>query len=82
MDTETVSSLLTFEPGYLLKEDELIVGLQTDKPLKRAVNPFGGIRMARTACEATAINSVKRWKMNSLIRRPTMMVFSGSTAMI
>jgi len=52
IDTETVSSLLTFKPGYLLEEDELIVGLQTDKPLKRAVNPFGGIRMARNACEA------------------------------
>lgn len=52
VDTTTVSSLLTFKPGYLNKEDELIVGLQTDEPLKRAVNPFGGIRMARTACEA------------------------------
>jgi len=52
IDTETVSSLLTFAPGYLLKEDEIIVGLQTDEPLKRAVNPFGGIRMARSACEA------------------------------
>lgn len=52
IDTNTVSSLLTFKPGYLLKEDELILGLQTDEPLKRAVNPFGGIRMARTACEA------------------------------
>ena len=52
VDTETVMSLLTFAPGYLDKEDELIVGLQTDEPLKRGVNPFGGIRMARSACEA------------------------------
>ncbi len=52
VDTETVSSLLTFAPGYIDKDHELIVGLQTDEPLKRAVNPFGGIRMARTACEA------------------------------
>jgi formate C-acetyltransferase len=52
IDTETVSSLLTFNPGYISKEDELIVGLQTDEPLKRGVNPFGGIRMARKACEA------------------------------
>jgi len=52
IDTETVSSLLTFHPGYISKEDELIVGLQTDEPLKRGVNPFGGIRMARKACEA------------------------------
>ncbi len=52
IDTKTVSSLLTFEPGYLDKDLELIVGLQTDKPLKRAVNPFGGIRMTRSACEA------------------------------
>ena len=49
VDTETVMSLLTFAPGYLDKEDELIVGLQTDEPLKRGVNPFGGIRMARSA---------------------------------
>ncbi len=52
VDTETVMSLLAFAPGYLSKEDELIVGLQTDEPLKRGVNPFGGIRMARSACEA------------------------------
>ncbi len=52
IDTKTVSSLLTFEPGYLNKDKEVIVGLQTDEPLKRAINPFGGIRMTRSACEA------------------------------
>ena len=52
IQTDKVSSLLSFEPGYIDKENELIVGLQTDEPLKRAVNPFGGIRMARGACEA------------------------------
>ena len=52
IDTETVTSLTAYAPGYLDKEKELIVGLQTDAPLKRGVNPFGGIRMARQACEA------------------------------
>ena len=52
IDTHTISSLTTFMPGYIDKENDIIVGLQTDKPLKRAVNPFGGIRMARAACEA------------------------------
>lgn len=52
IDTSTVSSLTTYSPGYLDRENEIIVGLQTDEPLKRGVNPFGGIRMARKACEA------------------------------
>jgi len=52
IDTETVSSLTSYAPGYIDKENELIVGMQTDSPLKRGVNPFGGIRMARQACEA------------------------------
>ena len=52
VDTEHVSSLTTFKPGYLDKENELIVGLQTDSPLKRSVNPFGGMRMVKQACEA------------------------------
>ena len=52
IDTKTVSSLLTFEPGYIDKDNEIIKGLQTDQPLKRAINPFGGIRMTRNACEA------------------------------
>ncbi|MBF4693614.1 formate C-acetyltransferase [Fusibacter ferrireducens] len=52
IDVDHVSSLLSYEPGYIQKEDEIIVGLQTDEPLKRGVNPFGGIRMATQACEA------------------------------
>ncbi len=52
VDTEHVSSLLTYRPGYIQKENELIVGLQTDAPLKRAVNPFAGYRNAVQACEA------------------------------
>ncbi|MBO5269560.1 MAG: formate C-acetyltransferase [Clostridia bacterium] len=52
VDTETVSSLTNYKPGYIDKEQELIVGLQTDAPLKRGINPFGGIRMCRQACEA------------------------------
>ncbi len=52
IDTATVSSLTSFTPGYIDKENELIVGMQTNRPLKRSVNPFGGIRMVRQACEA------------------------------
>ncbi len=52
IDTTTVSSLCNYPAGYIDKENEIIVGLQTDEPLKRGVNPFGGIRMARSACEA------------------------------
>ena len=53
MDTDIVSSLTSHKPGYIsesLKEKEQIVGLQTDKPLKRAFMPFGGIRTAEEAC--------------------------------
>jgi len=52
IDVSTVSSLCNYAPGYLDRDRELIVGLQTDAPLKRGVNPFGGIRMARAACKA------------------------------
>ncbi len=52
VDVDTVSSLVNYAPGYIDKENELIVGMQTDAPLKRGVNPFGGIRMARQACAA------------------------------
>lgn len=52
IDTTTVSSLLNYRPGYIDKENEIIVGLQTNRPLKRSVNPFGGIKMAEQACNA------------------------------
>ena len=52
IDTNTVTSLKNYAPGYLDKANELIVGLQTNRPLKRGVNPFGGMRMAAQACEA------------------------------
>ncbi len=53
-ETEVVSSLTAYGPGYIdesLKDLEQVVGLQTDKPLKRAFMPYGGIRMAEEACE-------------------------------
>ena len=52
IDTQHVTSLLNYKPGYLDKENELIVGLQTDRPLRRGVNPFGGLNMTRKACQA------------------------------
>ena len=52
IDTATVSSLTSYSPGYIDKDNEIIVGMQTNRPLKRGVNPFGGIRMARQACKA------------------------------
>ena len=52
IDTDVASSLLAYPPAYMDKENELIVGLQTGAPLVRGINPFGGIRMARSACEA------------------------------
>ena len=52
IDTATVSSLTSYSPGYIDKENEIIVGMQTNRPLKRGVNPFGGMRMVRQACAA------------------------------
>ncbi|QQZ62765.1 formate C-acetyltransferase [Paenibacillus sonchi] len=52
MDTEVVSSIISHGPGYLNKELEVIVGIQTEKPFKRALQPYGGIRMAKNACES------------------------------
>ena len=51
MDTNIVSTITSHGPGYLNKDLEKIVGFQTDKPFKRSLQPFGGIRMAMNACE-------------------------------
>ena len=50
MDTKIVSSITSHGPGYLDKDLETIVGFQTDKPFKRSLQPYGGIRMAQNAC--------------------------------
>ncbi|MCC0682800.1 formate C-acetyltransferase [Clostridioides sp. ZZV15-6383] len=52
VDTKTVSGIAAYAPGYLDKGLETIVGLQTDAPLKRAVMPYGGIKMVENSCEA------------------------------
>lgn len=51
VDTKTVSGIISFPAGFIDEKNEVIKGLQTDRPLKRAIVPFGGIRMARQACE-------------------------------
>ncbi len=51
MDTKIISSITSHGPGYLNKDKEKIVGFQTDKPFKRSLQPYGGIRMAVKACE-------------------------------
>ena len=52
VDTENVSTLLSHAPGYISKGEDIILGLQTDEPLKRAVSPFAGFRNAVQACQA------------------------------
>ena len=52
VETKIMSGIDEFEPGYIDKENEVIVGLQTDKPLKRIVNPYGGIRMVYQELDA------------------------------
>lgn len=52
IDVQTISTITSHAPGYIAQSKEKIVGLQTDAPLKRSVQPFGGIRMVIDACEA------------------------------
>ena len=51
IDTKTVSNIVSHAPGYIKKDLEVVVGLQTDEPLKRAIKPAGGIRVVMHACE-------------------------------
>ncbi len=52
IDTDNVMSILSHKPGYVIKDDDIIVGLQTDEPLKRGLSPFSGLRNTVEACEA------------------------------
>ena len=52
IDTKTISTITSHKPGYIQKDLEEIVGLQTDSPLKRAIMPFGGIRIVEKSCQA------------------------------
>ena len=60
MDTKIISTITSHGPGYLDKSLEKIVGFQTDKPFKRALQPFGGIRMAQQACREYGYEVVRR----------------------
>lgn len=51
VDTETISTITAFGPGYIKKDDEVIVGLQTDQLLKRSIKPFGGIKLVESAAK-------------------------------
>ena len=52
VELKQISGIDNFQPGYVDKKNEIIVGLQTDKPLKRIINPFGGLRMVQNALKA------------------------------
>ena len=52
MDTKIVSTITSHGPGYLNKDKEKVVGVQTDEPFKRSLQPFGGIRMSEQSAEA------------------------------
>ncbi|MDE6142274.1 MAG: formate C-acetyltransferase [Bacilli bacterium] len=69
IDTENFTGINSFRPGYIDKDNEVIVGLQTDAPLKRGVNPFGGIRLAEKELEVygytmdkTKLDNFKSWR--------------------
>lgn len=82
VDTEHVSSLTNYQPAYLDKDRELIVGYQTEKPLTRGVNPFGGIRMGPVPpAKLTATSCPKRWKRSSPIAPLITTAFTAFTRM-
>lgn len=76
METEVVTGITAYGPGYIdesLKDLEQIVGLQTDKPLKRAFMPYGGIKMAVQAAETYGYNVSDKLKeiLQNIIRHTT-----------
>ena len=73
IDEHTISTITSHKCGYIDKELETIVGLQTDAPLKRAIMPFGGIRMVRNSLAAYGREPPRMWKTYSNTGRPTTM---------
>ncbi|EGQ3533144.1 formate C-acetyltransferase [Staphylococcus pseudintermedius] len=71
MDTKVPSTILSHDAGYLDESLEQIVGVQTDKPFKRSMQPFGGIRMAKAACEAYGYELDKETEHNFTEYRKT-----------
>ena len=69
VETNIVSGINNYKPGYICDLDDVIVGLQTDKPLKREVNPFGGMRMVKSSLEAYGydLNPVLEKYFNSFL---------------
>ena len=61
-DPETISTITSHKPGYIKQELETIVGLQTDEPLKRAIKPFGGVRVVENALKERGIELSARVK--------------------
>ena len=64
VDTYIMSGIDNFEPGYISKSNEVIVGLQTDEPLKRIVNPYGGMRMVEKSLESYGFHLNKELETN------------------
>ena len=62
LDPSTVSTITSFAPGYIDKENEVIVGLQTDEVLRRAIKPFGGIKVVEKACRENGVEVDPRVK--------------------
>ena len=71
MDTKIISTITSHGPGYLDKEKETIVGFQTDKPFKRSLQPYGGIRMAEKACADNGYQWTRRSSEFFTIHRKT-----------
>ena len=60
IDVSTISTITSHKPGYIDKKLEIIKGLQTDKPLKRAIKPLGGIRVVEKACKTMGMSWIVR----------------------
>ncbi len=81
IDLDNISGIDNFEPGYIDKENEVIVGLQTSEPLKRIINPYGGIRMVEEILESHSLklDDVKKKYFNDYFKTHNQGVFDAYT---